>query len=79
MRSLLIARSLLNQRRRQRGPAGLVAGTHTAASVAVEVLVEQHEIFPSIVGSVAGVLAVDRALTVVVGRSPWPTSCNGCH
>ena len=51
-------RHIMQQIRHQRRPAGLVARAEAAAGVAVEVLVEQHQVAPVRIVGVARVVAV---------------------
>src|SRR5215831_15443679 len=62
------ARYILDEADAERGPAGLVRGTEAAAGVAVEVLVEEHEVAPARVGGEARVAAVAGAGAVGSGQ-----------
>src|SRR5262245_5203871 len=60
------AAHLLNQLRHQTGPARLVIGAETATAVAVEILVEEHQITPVLVGLELLDFAVDRTAPITV-------------
>src|SRR5207237_2022532 len=59
---------ILDATRGQRGPAGLVARAQAASVVAVEVLVEEHEILPVWILGEAPFAAVTRPRAVRVGQ-----------
>src|SRR5262245_3234480 len=63
-----VRRLLLDTSNRQRRPARLVAGADAAAGVAVEVLVEQHEIAPVRIRRVARVVPVAGPPALRVGQ-----------
>ena len=58
----------INQRRHETRPAGLVTRSQTRAVVAVEILVEQHVVFPVGIGLELFRAAVYRALPRVIAE-----------
>ena len=54
------------QLRRQRGPAGLMAGAHARAGVAVKVFVERHVVAPARIGLEERLAAEDRPATAIL-------------
>jgi hypothetical protein len=56
-------RNRVQQIRRQRGPAGLMAGAQAAPRVSMKVLVEQHQVAPMRILSVSAIAAMARPLS----------------
>src|SRR5215831_14638431 len=60
--------ALLDATDDERRPPGLVGGAEATTVVAVEVLVEQHQVAPVRIARVARIVAVARTATVGVGK-----------